>query len=81
MLPLNKGDFVEDCVNSILAQTYQNWELLFVADSSNDDTISKILNLRDDDERIQVFCTILVNGLAMHMSVVFRQTLDKSIRI
>lgn len=38
MLSHNKGNFVEESVKSILAQTYQNWELLFVDDASKDGT-------------------------------------------
>lgn len=37
MLSHNKGRFVEQSVESIFNQTYQNWELLFVDDSSRDE--------------------------------------------
>ena len=32
MLSQNDGRYVEETVRSILAQTYKNWELLFVAE-------------------------------------------------
>lgn len=41
MLSHNNGKNVEESVKSILAQTYENWELLFVDDASKDDTIDK----------------------------------------
>lgn len=36
MLSQNSSQYVEESVMSVLAQTYTNWELLFVDDSSND---------------------------------------------
>lgn len=46
MLSRNSSRYVEDSVKSILAQTYTNWELIFVDDNSNDDTISKMMELK-----------------------------------
>lgn len=36
MLSHNQARFVEESVRSVLAQTYTNWELLFIDDNSND---------------------------------------------
>lgn len=74
MLSHNKGQFVEDSVRSILNQTYKNWELLFVDDSSNDNTVQKVLDLRAGDERIKVSYTIFENGPAMHLNSALRST-------
>lgn len=38
MLSRNKEQYVEACVRSVMAQTYQNWELLFVDDALKDKT-------------------------------------------
>ena len=46
MLSQNKGRFVRETVDSVLAQSYQNWELLFVDDNSKDDTIAKMKELK-----------------------------------
>ena len=47
MLSRNKVQFVEESVRSVLAQTYTNWELLFVDDNSKDGTITKLMELKD----------------------------------
>lgn len=46
MLSRNRAQFVEESVRSILAQTYTNWELLFVDDNSKDDTIKLLIELK-----------------------------------
>lgn len=38
----NNGRFLEDCFNSLLSQTYQNFEVVFVDDASRDDSLSVV---------------------------------------
>lgn len=53
MLSCNDGRYVEETVRSVLAQTYQNWELLFVAEQ-NDNALKIVLDLRNEEgERIK----------------------------
>ena len=52
MLSHGDGAYVVDSVKSILAQTYQNWELLFVA-KTNDETLESLSSLREEDVKIQ----------------------------
>ena len=49
MLSQNDGKYVEETVRSVLAQTYQNWELLFVAERHKDEALEKMLNLRKEE--------------------------------
>lgn len=55
MLSRNGGRFVEQSVRSVMAQTYTNWELLFYASYSKDSVVSRMMELKDQDARIQVF--------------------------
>jgi len=38
----NPGDYFDMCVNSVLTQDYDNYEVLFIDDFSNDDSYNKI---------------------------------------
>ena len=51
MLSHNLTRFVEESVRSVMAQTYQDWELLFVDDSSNDEILQLLMQLRDEDDK------------------------------
>lgn len=51
MLSRDKELFLEASVRSVMAQTYQNWELLFVDDASKDDSISVLMKLKMEDRR------------------------------
>lgn len=51
----NNGKFFEDCYNSIIAQTYANWEAIIVDDASNDNSVAHMKNLIGDDPRFKLF--------------------------
>ena len=43
IIPLyNKESYVENTINSILNQTFTNYEVLFVNDCSTDDSVAKV---------------------------------------
>lgn len=44
----NAFNYIETAINSILAQTYKNWELLILDDFSRDGTLHKIESFRRD---------------------------------
>lgn len=53
MLSFNREQYVADSVRSIMEQTYQQWELLFVDDNSEDDTIKLMMELMAEDVALQ----------------------------
>lgn len=65
MLSHNQGQYVEESLSSVLSQTYQNWELLFIDDSSTDSTINKVLTYKYKDERIQLSQYVFEQGEAV----------------
>ncbi len=50
----NSEKFINECVESVIAQTYTNWELIIVDDYSQDNSKKKILLLSENDSRIKV---------------------------
>ena len=51
MLSHNNGRYVAESVRSVIAQTYQNWELIFMDDGSKDDTIGQMMDLMEEDRK------------------------------
>ncbi len=49
----NHEAFISDCIESVLAQTYPNWEMIIVDDGSTDRNLEVISRFKDD--RIRVF--------------------------
>lgn len=76
MLSHNSAQYVEESVRSVMAQTYQNWELLFMDDNSKDDTITQMMDLKDEAkirkedysfiDRIKVSQTVSDRGEAVN---------------
>ena len=53
----NSQTHLKNCINSVLSQTYQNFELIIVDDCSSDNTIKIIKNFIKKDSRIKLFKT------------------------
>ena len=51
----NCADWIAKSIDSIIAQTYQNWELVVTDDCSTDDTLSVIQRYSQSDSRIRWF--------------------------
>lgn len=51
----NGGEFLRECIESVLAQTYQNWEYIIVNNASTDGTLDIAEEYRLRDSRIRVF--------------------------
>lgn len=51
----NAEPFLTDCLDSILRQSYHNWELIVIDDHSNDDSRTIVSTYERSDERIQLF--------------------------
>lgn len=51
----NQAHFLPDALESLLAQTYQNWEAIVVNDGSTDETANVLAEYAKRDHRIRVF--------------------------
>ena len=59
----NSEKYVEATIKSVLAQTYQNWELIFVDDRSTDKSLDIVRSFGDD--RIKIFQNEVNSGAAI----------------
>jgi len=51
----NTASFLDECINSILNQTYKNWELIIIDDHSSDNSYSIVNSYAKNDDRITLF--------------------------
>ena len=49
----NKGIFIDECINSVIRQTYKNWVLYIIDDASNDDS-KKYLKKYENSKNINI---------------------------
>jgi glycosyltransferase involved in cell wall biosynthesis len=51
----NAGKYISESIDSIIAQTFAEWELVIVDDASTDDTWKKATKYKKKDPRVKVF--------------------------
>ena len=61
----NASLFLKDTIDSIQAQTYQNWEAIFIDDCSKDDSVNLILEQQKKDKRIVLIKNDTNSGAAI----------------
>lgn len=69
----NTEAFLEDCLNSILKQTYSNWELLIVDDSSSDSSNKIVQSFSKKDSRI-ILLKNSGNGIIDGLKLAFKKS-------
>lgn len=52
----NRQDYIEECIRSVQAQTYGDFEILLIDDGSSDETIPICRRLMAEDPRIRLHC-------------------------
>ena len=64
IMPCHNGEkYLSDSINSVLAQTFTDWELLIIDDNSSDNSIKIIESFCAEDTRIRLFHTDRSSGL------------------
>ena len=67
----NTGKFIKESIQSVINQTYTNWELIIVDDCSNDNTKDMIFSF--DDKRIRYFKNARNMGAALTRNRALRE--------
>jgi glycosyltransferase involved in cell wall biosynthesis len=76
----NQSKYVQDAINSVINQTYANWELIIVNDGSTDNSKNVIQDFIDSiqDDRISLF-NIANNGVSYARNYAIEQSSGKYI--
>jgi len=69
----NGGDYLKEAIESILNQTYKDFEFLIIYDDSTDNTLSIIQEFQEQDERI-----VFINGDKEGISGAFNKGIKKA---
>ena len=73
----NCEKYIEETVNSVLNQTYQNWELLIVDDCSSDNSLEILKRFEQNDNRIKVYVNETNKGAAYSRNLALREAKGK----
>ena len=73
----NCAKFVEETIESVLLQTYTNWELLFQDDCSTDNTKEIVAKYAEKDLRIKYECNAKNSGAAITRNNALRRAKGK----
>tara|TARA_B110000459_G_scaffold120698_1_gene133009 strand:- start:135 stop:887 length:753 start_codon:yes stop_codon:yes gene_type:complete len=75
----NSSKFIEGCIDSVISQTFQNWEMIIVDDCSNDNSREIISDLSTKDDRLK-FISLKKNiGAAAARNIAIREAKGKYI--
>lgn len=74
MLSHNDGRYLKESVESVLAQTYTNWELIFLDNSSTDDTISQMMAYKEKDPRFKIGQMVFSRGKSYNLYTALNST-------
>ncbi|UBZ11212.1 glycosyltransferase [Leeuwenhoekiella palythoae] len=51
----NRYDYLREAINSIVKQSYKEWEVIVVDDGSDKDVLNKVLKLETIDRRVKIY--------------------------
>ena len=71
----NSSQYLPETIKSVLSQTYQNWELLFVDDCSTDNSLDIVRSF--NDSRIRIFQNEVNSGGAVSRNYALREAKGK----
>lgn len=73
----NCARFLKETIDSVQAQTYQDWEMIIVDDCSTDNTADLVASYMSQDKRIRYFCNEKNSGAAVSRNKALREAKGK----
>jgi len=64
MPSFNSSKFIVDSINSVVSQSFKNWELIIIDDCSCDDSVTIIKKFCEVDSRVKLFVNDINFGVA-----------------
>ena len=49
----NSAEYISDCIDSVVNQSYQNWEMIIIDDNSSDQSVKLIKKKKSSEDRIK----------------------------
>ncbi len=71
----NRVDLLEKAVNSVISQTYKNWELIIVNDCSSDNTEVYLKAVSKKDSRINFYTNDTSKGACFSRNLALRESI------
>ena len=81
MASRNASKFNETAIQSVLVQTFRDWELIIVDDNSNDNSIAIINEYKKKDKRIRLISNLKTLGPAKSRNIALNLSKGKWISI
>ncbi|MBF4515302.1 glycosyltransferase family 2 protein [Flavobacterium sp. ANB] len=75
----NAEKYIRATLQSVLDQSYQNWEMILVDDGSTDETVKIIENFAEKDQRIKLFKLLKNSGNGFARNVALEKATGKYI--
>jgi len=81
LLTVNRIEYLDESISSLLAQTYVDWELLVVQDGNNIDVTNKIKYFKEKDKRIFFYQRPNLNSIGSSINYAINRATGKYIAI
>ena len=69
----NSGKYIEETLNSVISQTYENWELFIIDDGSSDNCVELVIDFKKNDDRIKLIINEKNQGAAISRNIGIRE--------
>ena len=69
----NSGKYIEETLESVISQTYENWELFIIDDGSSDNCVELVSDFKKNDDRIKLIINEENQGAAISRNIGIRE--------
>lgn len=81
MITHNRAKFLSEAIDSVLLQSFKDWELIIIDDNSTDNTEELIKKYQENDERIKYFKNEVNLGIAKSRNKALENSQGKYIAV